>query len=365
MTSAVERFERAPDERFAIVSSTPYVLLHVAVIAGMWLWPPTWELFFVMVGAYYLRMFGITAGYHRYFAHRGYKTSRVFQFILALLGSTASQKGVLWWAGHHRHHHKFSDMDEDIHSPKRGFWWSHHGWILCPKYVEAPLHQIKDFAKYPELMFLQRTWAVWPFVFGGALYLMGGMAWAFWGAMVSTVVLYHGTFTINSLAHVWGSRRYDTTDTSRNNFWLSLLTMGEGWHNNHHFYQSTARNGFFWWEVDASYYILKVLSWFGVVWDLRQPPTWVLEGRNRKFDELPAVAPAAPFAFPGSLLDAMQRLQTLREQPREDAHEDLKTRLLHAAAEAAEKASEVAERAAEAAQEARLSAADIKARLAV
>lgn len=356
-------WERAPDERFAWLTSTPYVIAHVAALGGaIFLFPPTWELVLVMVGSYYLRMFGITAGYHRYFAHRGYKTGRVFQFLLALLGTITSQKGVLWWAGHHRHHHKHSDMEEDIHSPKRGFWWSHHGWILCPKYDETPVNRIKDFAKYPELMFLNRTWWLWTWVYGGVLYLVGGGAWAFWGALVSTVVLWHGTFTINSLAHVWGSVRYETTDTSKNNFWLALLTMGEGWHNNHHFYQSTARNGFFWWEVDASYYILKVLSWFGVVWDLRQPPKWALEGKQRKFAAAPTpqvgLPMAEPIAVPGALVEAVQGLATLRSDAQD---ETLWQRLGAHAADAAEKAAEFAQRAAHAAQDSRAAEAAEKA----
>jgi stearoyl-CoA desaturase (delta-9 desaturase) len=221
-------------------------------------------------------MFGITAGYHRYFAHRSFKTSRWFQFVLACLGCSALQKGPLWWAAHHRHHHRFSDEKPDRHSPvTETFWHAHVGWILDPKNDPTDFAGIQDFAKYPELVWINRLHWVPGLLLGAACYAFGG-----WGAVaayvVSTVVLYHCTFMINSLAHVFGSRRYETTDDSRNNFALALVTMGEGWHNNHHHYQSAARQGFFWWEIDLSYYVLKGLSAVGLVRDLRQPPKHML-----------------------------------------------------------------------------------------
>ncbi len=334
---------QAENEKLNWIASIPYIAIHIAAIAAVFLYPPTLELVLLAVGLFFLRMFGITAGYHRYFAHRGFKTGRVFQFVLAWLGTMSSQKGVLWWSGLHRHHHKYSDMEEDIHSPKRGFWWSHHGWILCPKYDETPAAQLREFADYPELIFINRYWVVGPTVLGVALYLIGGMPYVFWGTFLSTVLLYHGTFTINSLAHVWGSRRYETTDTSRNNFWLALLTMGEGWHNNHHHYQSTARNGFFWWEVDFSYYILVALSWVGIVWDLRQPPKWVLEGKARR--HAPAVAAPAHTELPPRLEEALTRLAARKAELEGAAAERIAELRLHigeAAAHAAEVAAEAA-----------------------
>ncbi len=270
----------------------PFVLAHVAVLAGIWI-HPTWETVGVGIALYFLRMFGITAGYHRYFSHRTYKTGRVFQFILAFLGTASAQKGVLWWAGHHRNHHKFSDQPEDLHSPlQRGFWWSHMVWFLVPRYDETPFDKIKDFAKYPELRWLNRHFMVPPVVVGFAVWAIWGWPGLIWGFLASTVALWHGTFTINSLSHVFGKQRYRTTDTSRNNVWLALLTMGEGWHNNHHYFQSSVRQGFFWWEIDASYYVLKVLSWFGVVWDLKMPPEQVLHKNLVEHgDPVPALAP--------------------------------------------------------------------------
>ncbi|MBK8013158.1 MAG: acyl-CoA desaturase [Deltaproteobacteria bacterium] len=255
--------------------------LQLAAI-GVFFVPFSWDCVAVLFATYVVRIFGITGGYHRYFAHRGFKTGRIFQFVLAWLGLMASQKGPLWWSGLHRHHHKYSDMPEDIHSPKRGFWWSHQTWFLVPRYDETPASQLREFAAYPELLFINRYWHVGPTFLGLVLFLLGGLPWLFWGFFLSTTLTYHATFTVNSLAHVWGSRRYETTDTSRNNFFLALLVLGEGWHNNHHHYQSTANNGFFWWEIDITYAVLRMLSWVGIVWDLRTPPAWVLEGKTRR-----------------------------------------------------------------------------------
>ncbi len=267
---------RAPDERIHVLASLPFFAVHLVALVGVFLVPFHWWLPLAAIALYVARMFAVTAGYHRYFSHRSFKTSRAFQFVLALTGSTCAQKGVLWWAGNHRHHHKYSDELEDIHSPtQKGFWWSHVGWILSRKYARTDENAIKDFAKFPELRFLDR-WHLLPTIsLAVLLAVAGGPSLLVWGFFVSTVLLWHGTFTINSLSHVFGSRRYETTDTSRNNWLLALITLGEGWHNNHHYYMSCAKQGFFWWEIDASYYTLKVLSWMHVVWDLRKPPAHI------------------------------------------------------------------------------------------
>jgi stearoyl-CoA desaturase (delta-9 desaturase) len=222
------------------------------------------------------RIWFITAGYHRYFAHRAYRTGRVFQFVLAFGACSAAQKGPLWWAGHHRDHHRYSDTELDVHSPLRGFWWSHLGWILCDKYTETPYDRIRDFAKYPELRFLNRYDWIPPWTLGVLAWLVAGWPGLFFGFFLSTVVTWHNTFMINSVAHVFGRRRYATEDTSRNNVILALTTLGEGWHNNHHYYQASARNGFFWWEIDVTYYVLKVLSWLRIVHDLKVPSAQIL-----------------------------------------------------------------------------------------
>jgi stearoyl-CoA desaturase (delta-9 desaturase) len=227
------------------------------------------------------RMFAITAGYHRYFAHKAYRTGRAFQLVLAALGASAAQKGPLWWAGIHRRHHRYSDGPGDTHSPRDGIYYAHQGWVFDPRWNATPLELIPDFARHPELRWLNR----WHFVPVVALALLclavGGWSGLVWGFSISTTVLWHSTYCVNSVAHLFGTRRYDTPDTSRNNWWVALLTMGEGWHNNHHYYMACARQGFRWWEVDATYYALRALAALGLVWDLREPPAAVRAGSAR------------------------------------------------------------------------------------
>jgi stearoyl-CoA desaturase (delta-9 desaturase) len=279
------------NRKLALAASIPFFAVH-ALALGVFLLPFRWYYPVVALGLYYFRMAAITIGYHRYFSHRAFKTSRFVQFLMAFFATTSTQKGVLWWAAHHRDHHKYSDLEGDIHSPLRdGFWWSHWGWILAHKYDETKFDRIQDFAKYPELRWLNKWHVVPAIIMGVTLFLIGGWPLLFWGYFVSTTVLWHCTFTINSLAHVWGSRRYKTTDDSRNNFWLALITCGEGWHNNHHFYQSTANQGFFWWEVDVSYYIIRALAAVGLVWDVRTPPKHVRDAYKQP-ELAPAEAPA-------------------------------------------------------------------------
>ncbi len=257
--------------RISLVRSMPFFASHVACLAAF-LVGFRWSYLVVCLALYYVRMFFVTAGYHRYFSHRSFKTSRAFQFVMAFVATMSVQKGVLWWAANHRHHHRYSDTEEDLHSPSLfGFWWSHVGWILSDKYDATRVDLIRDFHKYPELRWLNRYHLVPPVILATSLFLIGGWGMLVWGFFISTVILWHSSFTVNSLSHVFGSRRYATSDTSKNNVFLALLTMGEGWHNNHHHYMAAARQGFFWWEVDVTYYLLKVLSWFRIVWDLRQP----------------------------------------------------------------------------------------------
>ncbi len=259
-------------DRIDWVKSIPFLTVHLVALGAVVLGPFSWGLLALAIGSYYLRMFGITAGYHRYFSHRSYRTGRAFQLALAVLGATTTQKGVLWWAAHHRDHHRFSDQPEDVHSPvQRGFWWSHVGWIMSRRYSATKLDRIKDFARYPELRWLDRFHAVPPIAYAAALWAVGGVPALLWGYFVSTVLLWHGTFLVNSLAHVIGRRRYPTDDASGNSFLIALATMGEGWHNNHHHYQSTANQGWFWWEIDVTYYVLRALAALGIVSDLRTP----------------------------------------------------------------------------------------------
>jgi len=234
----------------------------------------------LLAATYVIRMFGITGVYHRYYAHRSYKTSRVMQFLLACVGCSALQKGPLWWASHHRQHHRFSDTPDDPHSPHvTSFWWAHVGWVLSEDHVETPWESIRDWGRYPELRWLDRNHWIPGILLAVACFLIGGWTGLIWGFVVSTVLTYHATFAINSVSHLVGRRRYDTSDDSRNNFLLALITLGEGWHNNHHHYQSSANQGFFWWEIDISYYLICLLGFFGLVWDIRKPGSKVLAYR--------------------------------------------------------------------------------------
>lgn len=252
---------------FIIISLTPLFAFTV---------PFSWELVGIAILTYSLRMFGITGVYHRYFSHNAYKTSRVFQFILAWIGAIAMQKGPIWWAAHHRNHHKYSDTEKDLHSPKNGFWYSHMLWFLVDDFNEYDPKIIKDYMKYPEIVWMDKYHWVPPLAFS---IVLGLISWPVlvWGYGVANFISGHATWTINSLAHVYGKQRFNTGDTSRNNLWLALLTFGEGWHNNHHYYRHSANQGFYWWEIDITFYALKVLSWFGLIWDLKTVPAHVLE----------------------------------------------------------------------------------------
>jgi len=293
---------RGRPDRFEFRRCLPFLFLHLGCVAVIWVgWSPAAVA--VAAALYLLRMFAITGFYHRYFSHRTFHTSRLAQFTFAALGNTAIQRGALWWAAVHRHHHKHADQEHDVHSPTlRGFWWAHIGWMTSSKNFPTNYDSIRDFARFPELVFLNRFDLVVPLFFGLALYGFGeilrllapslgtsGAQIFVWGFFVSTVVLLHGTLCINSLAHVFGTRRFRTEDDSRNNLLLALLTLGEGWHNNHHRYMGAARQGFLWWEIDVTYYLLKVLSWTGLIWDLKPVPRSVLDEAQR-FTSAPEAA---------------------------------------------------------------------------
>src|SRR5580765_7073961 len=251
----------------------PFWGVHVLALVGVVMLGWSWWGLALAIALYVPRLFFVTAAYHRYFSHRSYKTSRWFQFLLGIGATLTMQKGPLWWASHHRVHHKMSDLPGDLHSVKQsGFWWAHMGWILARDLENTDLSRIRDFAKYPELRWLDRWWWI-PVVAVAALtFAIGGWFALVWGFAVCQVLCWHGTFTINSLSHLWGGRRYATTDDSRNNLVLALITMGEGWHNNHHHYQVSARQGFRWWEIDATYYVLRGLAAVGLIWDLHGVP---------------------------------------------------------------------------------------------
>ena len=281
-----------PDDRIDWLRILPFIGLHLACLGAFFVGVSVTAIAFFLA-SYLIRMFAITAFYHRYFSHRTFRTSRPVQFMFALIGAAATQRGPLWWAAHHRQHHKHADGPDDPHSPAGGFWWSHMGWFLSRRHFATELDRVPDLARFPELKLLDRfdlivpvLYAVFLFGVGAALERwapgLGTNGWQLlvWGYFISTVVLIHVTLTINSLAHVWGSRRYDTRDDSRNNWFLAILTLGEGWHNNHHHFPGSARQGFYWWEVDISYYVLWLMEKIGLVHNLKPVPERMLDARR-------------------------------------------------------------------------------------
>jgi stearoyl-CoA desaturase (delta-9 desaturase) len=258
-----------------------FLFVHLGALAGTFVVGWSWKWVLLAVASYYVRMIVVTAGYHRYFAHRSYRTSRLFQFLLALGAQSAAQRGVLWWAGHHRWHHKHSDTPLDVHSAKqRGFWHAHMGWLLTGAWNETDKKLVPDLAKFPELCWLDRPYLHFiPVVaLGLAFLLIGGLPGFVWGFLVSSVMVWHGSFSVNSFAHLVGKRRYATRDDSRNSLLLALVTTGEGWHNNHHHFPGSASQGFFWWEIDITYYVLLGLARLGLVWDVRRVPEATRDG---------------------------------------------------------------------------------------
>lgn len=272
-------------DRIDWLRTFPFIAMHLACFGVIWV-GVSWFAVAVAMALYALRMFALTGFYHRYFSHKAFRTSRVVQFVFAAIGATCVQRGPLWWAAHHRHHHRHTDTPADLHSPRQhGFWWSHMGWFLTPRGFRTPWDAIPDLRKFPELRLLDRFDIVLPVLLAVGLYQLGGWLEGahpglgtngpqllVWGFFVSTIVLFHATVTINSLAHVFGSRRFDTRDDSRNNWWLALITFGEGWHNNHHHFPGSARQGFRWWEYDLTWYGLTLMSWMGLVRDLKPVP---------------------------------------------------------------------------------------------
>jgi stearoyl-CoA desaturase (delta-9 desaturase) len=291
--SGLAKISQDDEKRVDWLRIIPFIVLHGMCLAVIWVgW--SWTAVMVALLLYLVRMFAITGFYHRYFSHKSFKTNRFWQFIFGAMGNASVQRGPLWWAAHHRHHHRFTDQEQDVHSPSRhGFWWSHIGWLTSRANFPTKYKYVAEWAKYPELRWLNRFDTVIPILLALALYIFGallerfaphlgtnGMQMLVWGFFISTTVLFHATVTINSFDHMYGSRRYNTPDTSRNNALLALITLGEGWHNNHHHFAVSARQGFFWWEIDMTYYFLVFMSWLGIVKDLRAVPEHVLN-KNR------------------------------------------------------------------------------------
>jgi stearoyl-CoA desaturase (delta-9 desaturase) len=303
---------RAEPDKVDWMRCIPFIVLHLGCL-GVILTGASAFAVWTAVALYFIRMAAVTGVYHRYFSHKTYSTSRPMQFVLALAGGTTVQRGPLWWAYHHRHHHQHSDEAEDAHSPHvHGFLWSHIGWITSRRNFPTDYTKVRDLDRYPELVFLNRFDAIVPVLFALAIFGLGaflqvhapglhtnGWQMLVWGFFISTTALFHGTSCINSMAHIMGRRRFQTEDDSRNSFILAIITLGEGWHNNHHRYQSATRNGFYWWEIDITYYLLKCLSWTGLIWGLKSVPASVLaEGERSDHHDSVAAAVKAQHAHP-------------------------------------------------------------------
>jgi len=283
---------------FNVIRVLPFIALHIACFMVLATGTSAFAVGFA-AAFFAIRMFAITGFYHRYFAHKTFRTSRAAQFLFGLLGASAAQRGPLWWAAHHRHHHQHSDNEKDLHSPHQGgFWWSHIGWFTCDAGFAMNERRVKDWMKFPELRFLNRFDSLVPAGAAIGIYGLGellaataphlgtnGLQLLVWGFFISTVALFHATVSINSLSHVWGKRRFDTSDDSRNNGWLALITMGEGWHNNHHRWPQSVRQGFRWYEIDITWYGLWLLSKLGIIWDMKPIPQHIQE-EARQLDRM-------------------------------------------------------------------------------
>jgi stearoyl-CoA desaturase (delta-9 desaturase) len=323
----VATIKSRPD-KFDLGRCVPFIFLHAGCLGVFFVgWSPIAVTVAILL--YLVRMFAITGFYHRYFSHRTFHTSRAGQFLFAIAGNLAVQRGALWWAATHRHHHQHADHDEDVHSPGlRGFWWAHIGWMTSHRNFPTDYQRIKDLARFPELVFLNRFDLIVPAVFGVALLGFGsllnyfwpqlgtsGWQMVVWGFFVSTIFLLHATLCINSLAHTVGSRRFDTDDDSRNSLFLALITLGEGWHNNHHRYMSSARQGFFWWEIDITYYVLKMLSWTGLIWDLRPVPASALGAERAATPNQVVAVPPSTSNTPSVTSNTFSKRETAGTNP--------------------------------------------------
>ena len=241
---------------------------------------------------------GITLGYHRFFTHRSFSTPKPVQYFLAVCGSLAGEAGPIAWVAAHRYHHTYSDTDKDPHSPLKGFLWAHMSWLFGREDFLADFDSYKrytpDMANDKFLVWLDKWHIVPSFILAGILYAMGGWPFVVWGIFVRSVIVYHVTWFVNSASHMWGYRSYKTTDDSRNNWWVAILAFGEGWHNNHHAFQRSARHGFRWWEVDVTYRMIQLLWMMGLASDIHLPVQSDATGVTQPVVDLTLKKPAIP-----------------------------------------------------------------------
>jgi stearoyl-CoA desaturase (delta-9 desaturase) len=281
MNPSAERARLAPDALFPR-NIAFYALSHALPLGALWSGVTRASLVMCVV-LYVVRIFFVTAGYHCYFAHRAFKTSRAFQLLLAVGAQASGQGSALRWAAAHQHHHTNSDRPADVHSPaQHGLYHSHFGWLCRKAYLATTERVSTRFSAFPELLWLDRYQYVPYVVLAGAMLAWLGWPGFFFAYGLSTLLVFHATFTVNSLSHRFGYRTYDTADDSRNNWFVALIMLGGGWHNNHHRYPGSVRQGFRWWEVDVTYYVIRLLGALGLVWDVREPPAELTAPTSRE-----------------------------------------------------------------------------------
>jgi stearoyl-CoA desaturase (Delta-9 desaturase) len=249
------------------VNSIVFAVFHIGAIAALFMF--SWRAFFVALFLYWFTTgLGISMGYHRLHTHRSYQVPRLLEYFFAVCGTLTLEGGPIFWVATHRIHHQKSDQPGDPHSPRDGGWWAHIGWLLVgeSKHNNTPLMSkyAPDLAKHPFYVWLN-NWHWVPLVLLGVLlYAIGGLPFLLWGVFLRVVFGLHATWLVNSATHMWGSRRFETRDDSRNCWWVALLTSGEGWHNNHHAHPTSARHGLAWYEFDLSWIQIKILKFFGI-----------------------------------------------------------------------------------------------------
>ena len=236
----------------------------------------TWSGFWVFIVLQFMTgLLGVTLCYHRLLAHRSFQVPKWLEYALTMCGSLALQGGPIKWVSTHRVHHAFSDRPQDPHSPQRGFWWAHLLWLFA--HDDVLDHPGKYHRYAPELArdavhrWIEKTSTIHFVILGLLLYAWGGLSWLIWGLFFRTAFVYHGTWLVNSAAHLWGYQSYDTNEGSRNNWWVALISYGEGWHNNHHAYLHSAAHGLRWWEFDITYFTIRLLGWMKLATRIRLP----------------------------------------------------------------------------------------------
>jgi fatty-acid desaturase len=253
-----------------------FTIVHALALLAPWFF--SWSaLGITILLHWFLGSIGICLGYHRLLSHRSFQVPKWLEYVIALIGAAALQGGPIFWiAGHRLHHAHTEDEEKDPYSARKGFWWSHMLWILYPKsdFFDADKYfrYAPDLARDPFYLWLDKYFLLLQIPVGVGLYLLGGWSYVIWGMCVRSVFLWHSTWFINSVTHMWGYRTFETNDNSRNLWWAAIVTYGEGWHNNHHAYPNVAKAGWRWWEVDVTWWAIQVLRAFGLATKVVMPP---------------------------------------------------------------------------------------------